>query len=107
MEDAERIDETQNALVMLQASEVVQKYSTPEMHRDFIDKYQHFVTPSKSILCHMYQALTEDSSNAPTALQRDVDERVAKAILEIESPEIILDLRKLNGSPTATHFDDF
>ena len=77
MEDThvpERIDETQNARVMLQASEEVQKYSTQEMRRDFIDKYQPFVTPSKSILRHMYQALTEDSSSAPTALQRAMDE---------------------------------
>ena len=103
----ERIDETQNARVMLQASEEVQKYSTRELLRDFIDKYQHFVTPSKSILLHIYQALTEDSSTALTALHRAVDERVAKAILEIEAPEIILDLQKLNGSHTATHFDDF
>lgn len=103
----EQADETQNARVMLQASEDIQKYSTREMRRDFIDKYQHFFTPSESILRHMYQALSEDSSSAPTALQRAVDERVAKAILEIEAPEIILDLRKLNGSPTAMHFDDF
>ena len=64
----------ENARVMLQASEDVQRYSTREMRRDFIDKYQHFVTPSKSILCHMYQALSEDPSSAPTALQRAMDE---------------------------------
>ena len=103
----QQADETLNARVMLQASQDVQKYSTREMRRDFIDKYQLFVTPSKSILRHMYQDLTEDSSSAPTALQRAVDERVAKALLEIEAPEIIHDLRKLNGNPKATHFDDF
>ena len=103
----QQADETQNARVMLQASQDVQKYSTREMRREFINNYQRFVSPSKSILRHMYQALTDDASSAPTAQQRAVDERVAKALLEIEAPEIIFDLRKLNGNPKATHFDDF
>ena len=103
----EEVDETKNARVMLQMTEEIAKHSTREMRRDFIEKYQRFATASKSLLRSIYHDLTEDSSSAPTLAQKEVDERVAKAVLMLEDPEILLDLRKLNGNPKATHFDDF
>ena len=36
-----------------------------------------------------------------------MDERVAKAVLSVGDPDVLIDLRKLNGNPTSTHFDDF
>lgn len=39
--------------------------------------------------------------------QKIVNEQVAKAVLSLADPEIILDLRQLNGNPKSTHFDDF
>lgn len=36
-----------------------------------------------------------------------MDERVAKAVLAVGGPGVLIDLRKLNGNPTSTHFDDF
>ena len=36
-----------------------------------------------------------------------MDERVAKAVLAVENPDIILDLRSLNGKPKSALFDGF
>ena len=54
-----------------------------------------------------HPSLQDDSSSAPTLLQGDVDERVAKAVLAVENPDIILDLRSLNGKPKSALFDSF
>ena len=77
------------------------------MKRDFIDKYNSLVATSKSVLRCIFNDLTGDSSSAPTQAQKIIDERVANAVLAIGDPDILLDLRKLNGNPKATLFDDF
>ena len=46
---SEEADETRNSRVLLQVTKEIAKYSTREMRRNFIEKYQHFTT-SKSIL---------------------------------------------------------
>lgn len=92
---------------MLQVSKQISKYSTQEIRRDFIEKYQHFATTSKSILQSILHDLTGDSSSTPTPAQKAVDERVAKEVLSVGDPDVFIDLRKLNGNPSSTHFDDF
>ncbi len=77
------------------------------MRRDFTEKYQHVANTSKSILRSIYRDLTDDFSTASSVLQKEVDERVAKVVLAVECPDIMLDLRKLNGKPESTHFDAF
>ena len=73
------------------------------MKRDFIDEYK---CGSKFKKCPpMY--FHGDSSSRPTQAQKIIDERVANAMLTIGDPNILLDLRKLNGNPKATLFDDF
>ena len=37
----------------------------------------------------------------------EVDEQVAKAMIELDDPEVILDLRKCNGNPKSSLFDPF
>ena len=103
---SEEADETRNSQVMLQITKEIAKYSTREMRRNFIEKYQHFTTTSKSILRSIFRDLTGDFSSAPTGAQKAVDERVTKALLAIGDPDILLDLQKLNGNPKETHFDD-
>ena len=103
----EQVDETQNAGVILRLSREVHKFSTREMRRDFAEKYHHVANTSKSILRSIYRDLTDDSFTAESVLQQKVDERVAKAVLAVESPDIMLDLRKLNGRPKSAHFDEF
>ena len=77
------------------------------MRNEFIDRYHYAARISKSILRCIYNDITEDSSSVPSLAQRCVDERVAKAVLSIENPGIIPDLRSLNGNPKSTLFDGF
>lgn len=59
------------------------------------------------VLRNMYNTLLHDSSSASNSFEKGVDERVAKAILEMDDPEIILDLRQSNGHLQSTKFDSF
>ena len=42
-----------------------------------------------------------------TAVEAAIDDRVAEVVLATNDPQIILDLRKLNGDPQSTKFDVF
>ena len=58
----------------------------------------------------MYKSLTGDYSRSQSAAEKEVDERVARLAeegFEIDEPDILLDLRRLNGKPNATAFDKF
>ena len=55
----------------------------------------------------IYQELTHDSSAARTSEEAKIDERIAAALLDTNDPNIIFDLRKLNGRPKSPLFDDF
>lgn len=58
----------------------------------------------------MYKSLTGDSSCSRSSAEKEVDERVAKLVeeaFELDEPDILLDLRGLNGKPNATAFDKF
>ena len=81
-------------------------YSTRQMHKDFIVKYNRFVKAPTSVLRHMYKELVHDSSAATSIVEHVIDERVAEVIAEVQDPEIILDLRKNNGKVQSS-FDDF
>lgn len=59
------------------------------------------------ILRNVYRTLLHDSSAPQYESEGQVDERVAKAVLQTDDPEIILDLRRTNGKPNCTIFDEF
>ena len=67
------------------------------MRKDFILKYNRFVKALISILRNIYKSLLHNSSTATTADEQKLDDRVAQAIVELQDPEIVIDLRKLNG----------
>ena len=82
-------------------------YSSRAMRRDFLSKYTRLANVSKMILRNMYHTLLYDSSSPEYAGQAEVDERVANAILNVDDPEIVLDLRRANGKLNSTIFDKF
>ena len=73
------------------------KYSNRAMRQDF----------PKFILRNAYRTLINDESAASSAAEAQLDERVARAIFDVNDPEIILDLRRQNGQVTGSHFDVF
>ena len=72
-------------------------YSSRAMRRDFLQKYNRVGNVSKMVLRNIYRSLLDDSSAPEYQSQGIVDERVAKAVLLVNDPEIILDLRRTNG----------
>ena len=79
------------------------------MHRDFLGKYSQEAKISKMLLQNIYHTLLHDSSAAEYSFEAhcQVDERVAKAVIEIDDSEIILDLRWANGNRQWSVFDEF
>ena len=103
----ESVDNTIIAQVFAQLCSKQSFYSTRAMRRDFLDKYNHLAKISKMFLRNIYRTLLQDCSAAEYSSEADVDERVAKAVVELDDPDIVLDLRKLNGKPNSTMFDEF
>ena len=56
------------------------------------------------VLRNTYRTLLHDSTSS---VQAEVDERVAKAAIKLDDPEVILDLRKSNGNPKSSLFYSF
>ncbi len=101
---------TQNAKLVTDLNQRQKVYSTREMRKEFIQRYARLNSHSKAILRNIYKFLTGDSSCSRSAAEKEVDERVAKPAeeaFELDEPEILLDLRQLNGKPNATVFDKF
>lgn len=104
---------TKNVKLVTELNQKQKLYSTREIQRDFIQRYSHLNKErpqSKAVLRNMYKFLTGDSSCSRSAAEKVVDERITKLAeeaFEIDEPEILLDLRKLNGKPNSTEFDKF
>ena len=76
------------------------------MRKDFVSKYRRFVKVPIGVLRHVYKYLIHDCSAASTVHEVAMEERIAQAIMELEDPEIILDLRKNNGK-VGSSYEDF
>ena len=104
---------TRNAKLVTELNQKQKLYSTREMQRDFIQRYYRLNKErpqSKAVLRNTYKFLTGDSSSSRSAAEKEVDEQVTKLAeeaFEMDEPEVLLDLRKLNGKPYSTVFDKF
>ena len=70
----------------------------------FLDKYRQFVKLPTMVLRRIYRTLLGDCSSAEYASEVIVDERVTRALLDINDPDLVLDLGRSNGKP---NFDTF
>ena len=84
-----------------------EQYSTQAMCREFLDHYTTLANVSPMVLRNIYKTLLHDSSSASNSFEKGVDEQVAKAILEMDDPDIILDLRQTNGHVESSRFYSF
>ena len=101
------VDQTAVSHVFADLTMLQKKYSTRAMRQDFLSKYSRLVKIPKCILRNVYRTLLCDGSTASSGIEAEVDARVARAILEVTDPEIILDLHKSNGKVNVSHFDRF
>ena len=78
------------------AKESIPTYHTRAMKRSLMAKYGRVAPRMKpAILRSFYRELNGDDSAAMNVHEEEIDERV-KLILELEDPEVVLDLRALN-----------
>ena len=57
------------------------------------------------VLRNIHRTLLGDCSSAEYSSQAKVDERVTRALMDVNDPDIVLDLRRLNGKPTGLNFN--
>ena len=88
-------------------SEQQRKFSTRAMRSEFLQKYNRLAKTPKFILRNIYRTLVSDGSLASSSAEAEVDQCVAKAIVDLNDPEIVLDLRSMNGKVKSSHFDAF
>jgi hypothetical protein len=74
------------------------------MRQEFLNHYRRIAKTTPMILRNIYRTLLQDSTSP---VQAEVDERVAKAVIKLDDPEVILDLQKSNGNPKSSLFDSF
>ena len=75
--------------------------------QDFIKKYSRTIAASKLVLRNIYQDLTGDFSAAASKTQPEKQKQIALFVSEQDEPDILLDLRVLNGKPNSTKYDEF
>ena len=56
---------------------------------------------------HLWNIYLNDEAASSSASVAKIDERVAQAVISIDNPDIVLDLRKANRNPKSTTFDRF
>ena len=80
---------------------------TRAMRLNFLEKYRRVPKLPTMVLRNIHRTLLGDCSSAGYSSQVEVDERVTRAFLDVNDPDIVLDLRRLNGKPNSTTFDAF
>ena len=98
------MDQSITSRIFAQLSLEQKKYSTRLMRSEFMDKYNHLAKVPKYILRSIYKTLMNDNSKET---ESDIDCCVARALVHLDDPDIILDMRQLNGNPQSTKFDPF
>ena len=72
-----------------------------------MSQYSRIAKIPKMLLWNIYRSLLNDEAASSSATEAKIDERVAQAVISINDPDMILDLRKANGNPKSTIFDTF
>ena len=101
------LDQTAVSRVFTHLSDQQSKYSTRAMCQNFLVKYNRLAKIPKSVLRNIYRTLLNDGTSVSCSAEAQVDERVARAVVNLDDPEIVLDLRRMNGKAQSTLFDAF
>jgi len=68
------------------------KHASRAMRADFLDKYSKLSKTAKCVLRNIYKTLTGDASCSSCNVEKEVDERVSTALLELDDAQITFDL---------------
>lgn len=74
-------------------------YHTRAMRKEFFDKFSLITKLSPSVMTALYQFLTNDQSEMPNKISKEVQARL-KLLVQTQDPDIVYDLRENNkGRP--------
>ena len=105
--ESQPVDETTVSRIFTQLNGQHPRYCTRAMRQDFLEKYRRIAKLPTMVLRNIHRTLLGDCSSAEYSSQAKVDERVTRALVDVNDPDIVLDLRRLNGKPTSSTFDVF
>ena len=71
----------------------------------FLVKYNRLAKIHKSVLPKIYRTHLNDGTGVSCSAEAKVDERVARAVVNLDDPEIVLDLRRMNDNVQNSLFD--
>ena len=72
-----------------------------------MSQYSRIAKIPKMLSQNIYRSLLNDEAASSSAIEAKIDKRVAQAVISINDPDIILDLKKANGNPKSTTTDTF
>ena len=101
-------DDTANDRAIVKVTDLIPEFHLWQMHCDFIEKYKNAVKlTNKSLMHFLYQDLTGGRSSLLSSEVTKNQAQVAEFISQTEKLQLLLDLRKLNGNPKSTKYDEF
>ena len=104
---SDTIDQTKTSQIIAKLTLNQSTYATRAMRKEFIDKYNSLAKTPKSILRNIYKTLVGDDSSGTCSVEKEVDDCVVQALLELDDPQIVIDMREMNGNPKSTRFNQF
>lgn len=99
--------ESNHAKPILTATQQLPAFHSWQIHEKFIDKYRNSTTASPSVLHCLYQDLTGDCSAPETTKQSTKQDEICKFFMEVDEPNLLLNLRTSNGNPSSMKVDEF
>ena len=103
--DDSQLRSEKNSQVVTDIMRALPTFSTRAMRRDFIEKYSGYVKCPKSVLRNMFYDLTRTEPASESQEQKAIDDRAAEILLGSDDPDLLFDLRAMNGNES--HFDVF
>ena len=105
LQDTNDADKTSHLVARLTRDQP--KYSSRAIRKDFLDQYNRLSKTPKYVLHNIYKSLVGDASSSNCVVEKEIDERVSKALIDLDDPNIVLDLREMNGNPKCNAFEAF
>lgn len=95
------VDQTLNQQTVTQLNKSQKLCYTRQMRSKFLGKYTKLSSrvyrKSKIVLRNIFRTLLHDESASTSATEAKVDKRLAMCQLDMDDPDIILDMKKNNG----------
>ena len=105
--DKNRRDGIIEMRLVLKLNKNLPNFHSRQMEKDFIQRYTRIAKTPISVLRNIYKEISGDCSEYNTQGEKDTSLRIATFISQCDNTDILIDLRKLNGKPNNSLYDEF